>query len=416
MRKHLRLVALLIPMVLVASNSYAAVKAGSACSKLGSKSVSGGKSYTCIKSGKKLVWDKGVLILKPTAAKPSETPLSKEPESTTNSTKTSASETKFTIPAEPTNFKSLESNLEGIQYWSWQRTRSELEKGSSSLGTVKILIGPNTSPTQPDPEYWFRQTSKIFDKYGQAKQIYVVEFEFQDISWAQQQYQLLQDQTWRSNYLTKASEQCPDSRCRNASAELNSKGEAIILVGEIPLLRQSTDKTENPGRYNGTQQSHEYLHTIQMSNSPEFSYSMLPSWLLEGQAMGTAQAISANTYSEYKELRKIDYPELISMSPIYSSEWIAKFLNTEPVFVKNGDNWAYWRQFPNYRIYDIGALTYEILSALKGPTSVMNLYVAVGKGETFTNAFKSEYGLPWSEAVPYIAKTIAAELKQLSEN
>ena len=70
MRKHLRVVALLIPMVLVAYNSYAAVKAGSACSKVGSKSVSGGKSYTCVKSGKKLVWDKGVLIpvAKPTPA------------------------------------------------------------------------------------------------------------------------------------------------------------------------------------------------------------------------------------------------------------------------------------------------------------------------------------------------------------
>ena len=62
MRKHLRLVALIIPMVLVASNSYAAVKAGSACTKVGAKSVSGGKSYTCIKSGKKMVWDKGVLV------------------------------------------------------------------------------------------------------------------------------------------------------------------------------------------------------------------------------------------------------------------------------------------------------------------------------------------------------------------
>ena len=74
MRKHLRLVALLIPMVLVASNSYAAVKAGSACTKVGSKSVSGEKSYTCIKSGKKLVWDKGVLVAKPSVAKPTPTP------------------------------------------------------------------------------------------------------------------------------------------------------------------------------------------------------------------------------------------------------------------------------------------------------------------------------------------------------
>jgi M6 family metalloprotease-like protein len=62
MRKHLRLVALIIPMVLVASNSYAAVKAGSSCSKAGIKSVSAGKTYTCVKNGKKLVWDKGVLI------------------------------------------------------------------------------------------------------------------------------------------------------------------------------------------------------------------------------------------------------------------------------------------------------------------------------------------------------------------
>jgi len=62
MRKYLRLVALIIPMVLVASNSYAAVKAGSACSKAGIKSVSAGKTYTCVKSGKKLVWDKGVLV------------------------------------------------------------------------------------------------------------------------------------------------------------------------------------------------------------------------------------------------------------------------------------------------------------------------------------------------------------------
>jgi hypothetical protein len=62
MRKHLRLIALVIPLVLVASNSYAAVKAGSSCSKAGIKSVSAGKTYTCVKSGKKLVWDKGVLI------------------------------------------------------------------------------------------------------------------------------------------------------------------------------------------------------------------------------------------------------------------------------------------------------------------------------------------------------------------
>jgi hypothetical protein len=75
MRKQLRLVALIIPMVLVASNSYAAVKAGSTCSKAGIKSVSAGKTYTCVKSGKKLVWNKGVLISKPASGGTASTPV-----------------------------------------------------------------------------------------------------------------------------------------------------------------------------------------------------------------------------------------------------------------------------------------------------------------------------------------------------
>ena len=76
MKKPLRVLALALPMVLITSNSYAAVKAGSTCSKVGSKSVSGGKSYTCVKSGKKLVWDKGVLVPVAKSA-PSASPITK---------------------------------------------------------------------------------------------------------------------------------------------------------------------------------------------------------------------------------------------------------------------------------------------------------------------------------------------------
>jgi len=44
--------------------AYSAVKAGSSCKTAGLTSVDLGKTFTCIKSGKKLVWDKGVLIAK----------------------------------------------------------------------------------------------------------------------------------------------------------------------------------------------------------------------------------------------------------------------------------------------------------------------------------------------------------------
>ena len=44
----------------------AAAKAGAKCSKVGVKSVVGAKTFTCIKSGNKLVWNKGVVVKKAT--------------------------------------------------------------------------------------------------------------------------------------------------------------------------------------------------------------------------------------------------------------------------------------------------------------------------------------------------------------
>ena len=66
---------LLIFAFLIPLNATAAVKAGASCTKLGSTSTYAGKKYTCVKSGKKLVWNKGVAATKPTpVVTPSSTP------------------------------------------------------------------------------------------------------------------------------------------------------------------------------------------------------------------------------------------------------------------------------------------------------------------------------------------------------
>ena len=57
--------------ILNAEASYSAVKAGSACTKAGQTSVLSGKKFTCVKVGKKLQWNKGVLLPSP---KPSNSP------------------------------------------------------------------------------------------------------------------------------------------------------------------------------------------------------------------------------------------------------------------------------------------------------------------------------------------------------
>jgi hypothetical protein len=55
--------------------SAATAKAGATCSKIKVTSIVKGKKFTCIKSGKKLVWDKGVSV-KALVTKPSPTPNS----------------------------------------------------------------------------------------------------------------------------------------------------------------------------------------------------------------------------------------------------------------------------------------------------------------------------------------------------
>jgi hypothetical protein len=109
MRKYLALA--LVIVFLTPIHSVAAVKAGDKCAKLKATSTSAGKKYTCIKSGSRLIWDKGQVIKAPaTPAKPA----AATPESATandNSTEptlpvaaspvSSGASTGVTVPALP---------------------------------------------------------------------------------------------------------------------------------------------------------------------------------------------------------------------------------------------------------------------------------------------------------------------------
>jgi hypothetical protein len=62
MKLRVILIALLLLAPLTPSISATPPKAGAICSKAGVTKNSDGKKYTCVKSGKKLVWNKGIQI------------------------------------------------------------------------------------------------------------------------------------------------------------------------------------------------------------------------------------------------------------------------------------------------------------------------------------------------------------------
>ena len=61
----------LVVGLLVMPSSVGAIKAGTSCKKAGLQTVDSGRKYTCVKQGKKFVWNKGVVVKAAPVAKPS---------------------------------------------------------------------------------------------------------------------------------------------------------------------------------------------------------------------------------------------------------------------------------------------------------------------------------------------------------
>ena len=362
--------------------AFAAVKAGTACKTVGLTSIVSGKTFTCIKSGKKLVWDKGVVL-----------------------------EKSFTPSKAPTSFEDLSSRVDGIIYGAWLQANQQIQKSSSTLGKVNISVGPNTIATDTKSTDALNLLSKLFSSASQVKNLYIIKYSKDDIAWAQQQYETLRPNNFRANAAASYCRQ--PSGCIGGIAGINATNDGVILLGQggdygYPVEQSAMD---------GAVLSHEYTHTIQAINAVcrggAGCYGDLPQWLMEGTAQWSGSVSKfSNKYSDFINFRTKDLSNKYSNSSTYTADWIATFLNPNPVFQPNQDNWVYWTNYPSDNVYSIGLMTIEILVNIKGPGAIMKLYEDVGAGQTFVSAFKQEFGIAWSEACPIIASAIAAELSR----
>ena len=72
MRKQLSILGVIFALILAAPSSFAATKAGGICKKQGANQLVGGKSFICVKQGKKLVWVMKEKVSLPTPMKKSQ--------------------------------------------------------------------------------------------------------------------------------------------------------------------------------------------------------------------------------------------------------------------------------------------------------------------------------------------------------
>ena len=411
MRKHLRVVALLIPMVLFASNSYAAVKAGSACTKVGAKSISAGKSYTCIKSGKKLVWDKGVLV---PVAKPA-------PSAKPSASSAATAEPVVTVPLEvPTSFENLYQNRKGVAFAAWTKTAEVMNKSDARVPPFKTFIGPNTKPWYTEVEKTMSLVSKAFPSAKLPSNVLTIFYNFNDISWAEEKLKTLITAQNYSEFDRNEGGHLVDSNCQAqfkdctgakqvTAIEGTNLGIMLIGVSNNPGMEVAGGGTRgDPGTYemNTTGQllAHEYFHALQREESlagKNLSRSDLPPrWFGEGSAYFMQNAIiNSGDFKKFSNWRQIAVGDYIKQKGI-TAEFVADFMD----IAHYSDD---WNGFNGDWNYFLGARIVETLVSLKGPESILSFYKLMGEGKGFEYSFKNVYGVNYQDAVPIIAKTVA---------
>ena len=130
-----------------------------------------------------------------------------------------------------------------------------------------------------------------------------------------------------------------------------------------------------------------------------------PTWLAEGSAEFFGLAISTKNslrnYLQVKKLIEIDVDERESLEDL-----LAEYLDMKNFDTKSSE----WGTFDNSYAYQLGFSVSEVLVALNGPESILELFTQLGDGVKFEEAFKSIYGIDWEKAIPILAKTIAKNL------
>ena len=346
----------------------AATKAGTSCKTEGLKSVFSNKTFTCIKSGRKLVWNKGV----------------KEPKSSPIASGL----------ARASSFEDLVQKSEGISYWAWKLAQER--KTNSGKADVKfvISIGPNTKMTIKNYQEILDLTANFYSNFPQPKTASVTFFDYPDVVWAQQ----LDRANSSRPRPDEVSNSCKSEKlCNGGNAYVDPAGRGFSYVS-------SSATNLDYFQANGPVLAHEYFHNIQMypieiARAKGEKVVYMPDWVREGSAHWFSVSLLNENFDTIKAYQKTG-----AEADLYESHFTADQVS-EVLSINNGVSNNGWHA------YSVGSKAIEALVLLKGVDSILDLYLEGAKGNSFELAFKNIYGLSWAEAKPILSQAIAQNYK-----
>jgi hypothetical protein len=380
----LSILSLLLSIPFIPAN--AAAKAGAKCNKAGFIEVVKGKSYTCVKTGKKLVWNKGVTVekLTPTAT-PTATPTP-TPTATPTATPTPSPKPSMTS-LDPRNPKLSGRDLCETQSPGTVNKLgpSTTQSPSASYGTLwekyKVI-----KPTNGDAVNLIVKSSYAKSTAGNSRKVPAIDFYIDpellnDVNLTKQLEGI--NRAWQSSsQLLKSDFKKPisivlfsdwewlkkihlESGCSLESASTRSSNSMNFASGwasqDILTLyfnysgdKRSTFTNGSPGYL----AAHELFHLIQFQNVTRTASMKIPNWFVEGGATG--------------------------MSPLA--------LGVNSGFLNNGNYLSFINDAKNtledsQAFYQLGYVGWEFLIYTIGFDNQMNIWEELARGKIFSQAF-----------------------------
>ena len=375
-----------LALTLNLSTASAAVKAGDTCKKVGQVSTSKGLKYTCVKSGKKTIWNKGVKIA---GASPTVT--------TTPS------------PARPMSLDSLDDDQ--VYVISRAEVAKYVANGVSSEGVIDFQVGANVDAWRVDiAKNEVNSAVKLWSSMFKPTSVTIIWYSSKDIPWAKTKYQEAGgDPTWASGF-----NGCTPLYCGNASASLMSGGKFLFEQGL---------EFQDKGLWNRSTAAHEYTHLAQFGLTSPTDLGTIPWWSMEGGAQFYGEAIGYTPFDTSRMTRSGMHTQSASDSLAYVSSLFPGqtlkllMLKKDPEITKSLMKSV--EVSTNARgalglSYLLGSYATEVLVAVYGHEKMADFYKSFSTSTNYQSNFNKVFGVSvdtfYAKLTPYFY-SMAFELR-----
>ena len=412
MKSAAKVLAIALALSVLAPNAFAATKSGASCTKAGIKKISAGKSYTCIKQGKKLVWSKGTAIAV-TKPAPTNSPTA---ETIATPSATPSAEPVSKYPAVPTSFDDLWEKRDGIVYGVWSKVTEEYKKNKGTMPPLEIHRGANT-PTYISEEKLkvaLLEVAQLYANYQMPKKVVLFYYSRVDLESMTKKAQEIMGPEFQKAYdahggpLVKCN---VPSDCDDGDAYVGVDGTAYMAVG---LSVKPTAQMKS--RYEvANAETTEFYHCIQnnfyslnKSSAPSVNGLSAPNkpphWLSSSSENTTSITLANKaSFEEFAKTQQGFKSWARNLGLDFTTDWVDNYVD-----IKNVNNMWSNNRFngPGRNSMLMGGMINNILISIKGHSVMLDFHKEMSAGLTFEETFTKIFGVTWVSVSPLISKVV----------